>query len=243
MKIGIVGAGKIGGTLARALGGAGHEVALANSRGPETILEVAETVGARAVHAATAIQQSDVVIMSIPFASIPGLAPLYVDAPHETVVIDTSNYFPFRDGTTIDFGGSTESQWVSEVIGRPVVKAWNSVLAGSLATKGTPAGSPQRIALPVAGDEPSARQMGLELMETSGFDALDAGDLAQSWRQEPGTPAYCTDLSLDGLRVALARADRSRKAERRDLLAGQVMAARQDFSNEDILALGRKIYT
>lgn len=243
MHIAIIGAGKIGSTLARKLSDAGHVVRLANSRDPETIKDLAESCGARAMRAGDAVEGADVVITSIPFQVMPSLAAIFEKVAEEVVVIDTSNYFPFRDDdieTLSDY--DTESDWVAAQLGHPVIKAWNSILAGSLATEGRTAGAADRIALPVAGDSDGPKQIALQLVDETGFDAVDAGPLSESWRQQPGTPAYCTDLDADGLRRSLARADRAVAPQRRDELASTVMKSRESFTNADILALGRATY-
>ena len=224
MKIGILGVGHIGKTLARKLSAAGHDVKAANSRGPETIEAEVLSTGARAVTAAQAIEDVDVVILSIPLNRLPTVAPLVAKLPAETVVMDTSNYYPQRDGA-IDAieAGQVESLWVAERLGRPIVKAWNSIYADSFATKGKPAGSPDRIALPVAADRERDRKVGMALVEDTGFDAFDAGTLADSWRQQPGAPCYCTDLTRQELPAALAAAERARLPKRRDLSLSAVM--------------------
>ena len=218
MKIGILGVGHIGKTLARKLSAAGHDVKVANSRGPETIEADALAFGARAVSAAQAVEGVDVVILSIPLNRLPAVAPLIAKVPAETVVMDTSNYYPQRDNK-IDAieAGQVESLWVAEQLGRPVVKAWNSIGSDSFAKKGNPAGIPDRIALPVAADRETDREVGMALVEETGFDAFGAGALAESWRQQPGAPAYCTDLTIEELPAALAAADRARLPRRRDL--------------------------
>ncbi|MGW9049068.1 NADPH-dependent F420 reductase [[Kitasatospora] papulosa] len=150
MKIGILGTGNIGKTLIRRLSAAGHEVKAANSRGPETIEADVLASGGRAVTAAEAVVDIDVVILSIPFASIAQVAPLIAKVPDGTVVLDTSNYFPFRDTEIAAIeAGQPESVWASEQLGRPIVKAWNSIGAESFAHRSRPAGSADRIALPM----------------------------------------------------------------------------------------------
>jgi predicted dinucleotide-binding enzyme len=218
MKIGILGVGHIGKTLALRLNAAGHDVKVANSRGPETIAADVLASGARAVTSAQAVEDMDVMIVSIPLNRLPEVAPLITKVPAETVVIDTSNYYPMRDGR-IDAieAGQVESLWVAEQLGRPVVKAWNSIGSDSFAKKGTPAGSPDRIALPVAADRERDRKVGMALVEDTGFDAFDAGTLAESWRQQPGAPCYCTDLTRKEMPGALAAAERARLPKRRDL--------------------------
>lgn len=218
MKIGILGVGHIGKTLARTLSAAGHDVKVANSRGPETIEPDVLATGARAVSTAEAIENVDVLILSIPLNRLPLIAPLIAGLPDETVIIDTSNYYPMRD-TKIDAieAGQVESLWVVEQLGRPVVKAWNSIGSDSFARKGKPGGSPDRIALSVAADREADRKVGMALVEDTGFDAFDAGTLAESWRQQPGAPCYCTDLTKEELPDALAAAEWSRLPRRRDL--------------------------
>lgn len=218
MKIGILGVGHIGKTLARKLSAAGHDVKVANSRGPETIDADVLACGARAVTAVQTVEDVDVVILSIPLNRIPAAAPLIAKLPAEMVVMDTSNYYPQRD-SKIDAieAGQVESLWVAEQLGRPIVKAWNSIFADSFATKGKPAGSPDRIALPVAADRERDRRVGMQLVEDTGFDAFDAGTLAESWRQQPGAPCYCTDLTRNQLPAALAATERARLPRRRDL--------------------------
>jgi predicted dinucleotide-binding enzyme len=224
MKIGVLGSGHIGKTLVQRLSTAGHDVKVANSRGPDTIERDVLAAGGRAVTAADAVGNVDVVILSIPLHRIPEIAPLLAAVPSGTVVIDTSNYYPMRDGR-IDAieAGLVESVWVAERLGRPVVKAWNAIGSDSFARKGTPAGSPGRIAIPVAADRDEDRRVGMALVEDTGFDAVDAGTLAQSWRQQPGAPGYGTDLARDELPAALAAADRARLPRRRDLAVAAFM--------------------
>jgi 8-hydroxy-5-deazaflavin:NADPH oxidoreductase len=218
MKIGIIGVGHIGKTLALTLSAAGHEVEVANSRGPETIdIEVLST-GAKAATVQQATADKDVIIISIPLNRIPGIASLFAHVPDETVVIDTSNYYPARDNAIDSIeAGQVESLWVQEQLGRPVAKAWNAIGSDSFAKKGRPAGSPDRIAIPIAADREIDRRVTMALVEETGFDAFDAGSLAESWRQQPGAPGYCTDLTLEELPPAIASADKARLPKRRDL--------------------------
>lgn len=218
MKIGILGTGHIGKSLVKKLSGAGHDVKVANSRGPETVEADLLTSGARAVTTQEALADVEVIILSIPMSRIPDVAPLIADVPQETVIIDTSNYYPFRDDRIEAIeAGQVESLWVAEQLNRPIAKAWNAIGSASLATKGKPAGSPGRIALPVAADRERDREVAMTLVEDTGLDAFDAGKLADSWRQQPGAPAYCTDLSLEEMGAALAAAERARLPKRRDL--------------------------
>ncbi|UQN09650.1 NADPH-dependent F420 reductase [Deinococcus sp. QL22] len=242
MNIGIIGAGHIGATLARKLAARGHTVKLANSKGPESIFDLAREVGAVAVTKQEAVQDVDVIILSIPFARHTELGGLFSEVPKDVVVIDTSNYYPFRDGaiTEVD-AGKPEGVWVSEQIGRPVTKAWNAVLAQTLTDRGTAAGTPARIALPVAGDDRQAKATAMQLVDATGFDALDAGALAESWRQQPGTPAYCTELPLDELQVAVTAADQQRAPQNRDALMKTFMTQSAPLTHDGMVTLNRAL--
>lgn len=242
MRIGIIGAGNIGATLARKLAASGHEVKLANSKGPGTIRDLARNAGATAVLKENAVGGVSLIVLAIPFARHPDVASLFNNVPADVVVVDTSNYYPFRDGVIAGVdGGKPESVWVSEQIGRPVVKAWNAALALTLAEKGQPEGASERIAIPVAGDDPKAKATTMELVDATGFDPLDSGSLSDSWRQQPGTPAYCTELTTNELQSALQSADRSRAPGNRDALLGEFMAGGGELTHDEIVARNRTV--
>jgi 8-hydroxy-5-deazaflavin:NADPH oxidoreductase len=216
MKIGIIGAGNIGGTLTRRFTALGHKVFVANSRGPETLADLAAETGATPVTVEQAAQADDVVIVTIPLKNIPSLpAGLFAKTPKNVVVVDTGNYYPQQRDGRIDGieNGLTESRWVEKQLGRPVVKAFNNIYAEHLFKLGRPKGSSGRIALPVAGDDPAAKAVVLRLIDELGFDGVDAGGLDESWRQQPGTPVYATDLDANGAQRALVKATKERKPE------------------------------
>jgi predicted dinucleotide-binding enzyme len=216
MRIGIIGAGNIEGNLTRRLAALGHEVSVANSRGPETLVPLTQETGAKAVSAAEAVHDKDLVVVTIPEKNIPDLpAGLFDGISADVVVIDTGNYYPQqRDGRIDDIeNGMPESRWVERQLGRPVVKAFNNIYAQHLLDHGKPAGTPGRIALPVAGDDPAAKAVVMRLIDELGFDPVDAGGLDESWRQQPDTPVYGTDFDAEGVRRALAEASPERKAE------------------------------
>jgi len=240
MKIAIIGFGQIGKTLVAKLSAAGHEVKVANSRGPETIADEAARLGARAMTAAQAVEGADAVILSVPPTSIAEAAPIIAGLPATTVVIDTSNYYPFRDGaiTALD-DGVPESVWVSDQLGHPIVKAWNAVLSHTLAHNGKPEGAEGRIAVPVAGDDPAGKALTSQLVSATGFDPVDAGSLSESWRQQPGNPAYCTELSAQALKLALAQADAARAGGRRDAIIKALMGRQVPPSHEEVVAANR----
>jgi 8-hydroxy-5-deazaflavin:NADPH oxidoreductase len=213
MKIGIIGAGHIGGTLTRRFRDLGHEVSVANSRGPETLAALAKETGAKAVTVQEAARAGEVVVVTIPEGHIPDLPKdLFAGVPAEVVVVDTGNYYPReRDGRIPEIeAGLAESRWVERQLDRPVVKAFNNIYAQHLLERGRPAGSPGRIALPVAGDDPTAKALVMRLVDQLGFDPIDAGGLDESWRQQPGTPVYTADLDAEGVRRALAQASSKR---------------------------------
>ena len=216
MRIGFIGAGSIGGTLARHLAKLGHQVSIANSRGPKSLTALAAEIGATPVSIVDAAKSGEIVVIAIPTKAVADLPRgLFATLPSSVVVIDTGNYHPeLRDGhiDAID-RGMLDSQWVAQQIGRPVVKAFNNVFATSLLEKGVPRGTTGRIALSVFGDSLDAKAAVLRLVDDLGFDPVDGGDLGNSWRQQPGTPAYCRDLEATALRRALAEADRSRIAQ------------------------------
>ena len=217
MNIGIIGAGMIGKTLARRLAQLGHRIAIANSRGPETLRDLASEVGATAVTALEAARSGEVVVITIPERAVPDLPrDLFVGVPAEVVVIDTGNYYPTRDGRIPAIEqGQPESAWVAGQIGRPVIKAFNNIYFNSLLENGRPKGAPDRIALPVAGDPLEARAKVLRLVDELGFDPVDAGGIEESWRQQPGTPCYTRDNNAVHLKAALAAAVRDRVPEYR----------------------------
>ena len=218
MRIAVLGAGSMGRTLARHLARLGHHVLIANSRGPESLTALAAEVGASPVRLLDAAEAGSIVFLAVPTKAVARLPPeLFANVADGVVVIDIGNYHPeLRDGRidAID-RGMLDSQWVAQQIGRPVIKEFNNILATSLAERGLPKGTTGRIALPVAGDSPDAKATVLRLVDDLGFDPVDGGDLDSSWRQQPGTPAYCRDLGVAALVGALAEADRSRIAEYR----------------------------
>jgi predicted dinucleotide-binding enzyme len=222
MKIGIIGTGNIGSALTRQFTRLGHDVVVANSRGPESLTDLAKETGAKPVQVSEVPRGRDLVVVTIPEGKIPQLPrDLFKDAPRNLIVVDTGNYYPRnRDGKIEGIeNGLTESRWVEQQLGRPVIKVFNNIYAEHLANCGKPPGSPGRIALPVSGDDAKARQVVMDLVNDMGFDPVDAGGLDESWRQQPGTPVYAADFDAEGVRRALAQASPERKPEWRATLA------------------------
>jgi predicted dinucleotide-binding enzyme len=208
----------MGVVFARRFGRLGHRVVLANARGPGSLTVLAAEIGASPVTTVEAVRASDIVILAIPTKAVTDLpGALFANVASEVVVIDIGNYHPeLRDGRIPAIEqGMLDSQWVASKIERPVIKAFNNILAESLFEKGVAKGAAGRIALPVAGDSPEAKAKVFRLVDELGFDPVDAGALSDSWRQQTGAPAYCRDLEAEALRRALAEADRSLIAEYR----------------------------
>lgn len=216
MKIGIVGAGNIGNALARRFHEVGHEISVANSRGLETLIDFARETGSQAVSVEQAARENDVVVLAITPKGIPKLPIGLFDGTAASLpIIDTTNYYPRERDGKIDGieDGLTESAWVENQIGRPVVKAFNMILAADILGGGMPAGSPGRIAVAVADDDPVSKHIVMRLIEEIGFDPIDAGSVSESWRQQPGSPVYCKGLDANGARSALSNANPIRPVE------------------------------
>ncbi|MEU1708925.1 NAD(P)-binding domain-containing protein [Streptomyces sp. NPDC005706] len=216
MKIGIIGAGNIGGNLTRRLTSLGHDVSVANSRGPETLKALAEETGATAVRAEEAAEGAEVVVVTVPLKAVPGLpSGLLSGAAEGVAVIDTGNYYPQeRDGRIagIEDEGLTESRWTERHLGHPVIKAFNGTYAQDILDRPRPAGDPERMALPVAGDDEAAKRTVRGLIDELGFDTVDAGGIDDSWRQQPDTPVYGLRAGAEAVRKALAEASPERPA-------------------------------
>ncbi|WP_408990687.1 NADPH-dependent F420 reductase [Streptomyces caniscabiei] len=217
MKIGIIGAGNIGGNLTRRLTALGHDVSVANSRGPHTLTALAEETGATPVPVAEAARGAEVVVVTVPLKAVPDLpSGLFDEAADGVAVIDTGNYYPRqRDGriAAIEDDGLTESRWTEQHLGHPVVKAFNGTYAQDILDRHRPAGDPDRLALPVAGDDEAAKEKVRSLIDDLGFDTVDAGGLDDSWRQQPDTPVYGLQAGVDAVTKALAEASPERPAD------------------------------
>ena len=222
MEIGIIGSGNIGSTLAGYLTALGHQVFIANSRGPETLSDIAANTGATATTSEQAAGAKDLVIIAIPQKAMVNL-PIDILSSSNAIIVDAGNYYPSRDGSVTEIeNGATDSEWVSKVIGYPVIKAFNNIVASSLASKAVPSGDADRISLSVAGDDAEQKKIVMQLVDEIGFDPIDGGLLSESWRQQPGEPAYCQDLNKEKLNDALQKADISKRAE--NLAAADEMA-------------------
>ena len=209
MQIGLIGSGRIGSTVARLAIAQGHDVVLSNSRGPETLADLVAELGPRASAgtANDAATAGELVVVTIPLHA-------YLDVPPAPlagkIVIDTNNYYPQRDGqiAPLDLGEITSSELLAAHLpASRIVKALNSIEASELASQGLRPGSADRRALPIAGDDPDANKVVGVLIDSFGYDVVDAGPLAEGRRFEPGTPAYGPRFTESGLRAALAAVD------------------------------------
>jgi 8-hydroxy-5-deazaflavin:NADPH oxidoreductase len=215
--IGFIGSGNIGGTVARLAAAAGYRVVLSNSRGPQTLQDLAAEIGplASAGTAEQAAEQGDIVVVAIPLRA-------YRDVPAASLagkaVIDANNYYPQRDGhvSELDARSVTSSELLQRHLpGAGVVKAFNNIYYRHLRALARPQGAPDRSALLIAADDPHARTAVTEFLDAIGYDAVESGTLAQSWRQEPGSAAYGgvygpfdneagTPVGADALRTRIA---------------------------------------
>ncbi|MDX3383293.1 NAD(P)-binding domain-containing protein [Streptomyces niveiscabiei] len=190
--LGLIGSGNIGTAVARLAVAAGWNVVLSNSRGPETLAGLVADLGekARAATPAQAARAGDLVVATVPLYAYDKLP---VDALDGKTVLDTLNYYPARDGQLpeLDANDLTSSALVQRQLpGSRVVKVFNNIGAHQLVTLARPAGAPDRSALPIAGDDPGAKKETADLLDALGWDAVDVGSLAESWRVEPESPVY-----------------------------------------------------
>jgi predicted dinucleotide-binding enzyme len=210
--IGFIGAGNIGSQLARLAVRNGYGVVLSNSRGPETLAGLVAELGpnARAGSPEDAASAGDIAVVTVPLRALQSLP---TDALDGKTVIDTNNYYPQRDGhiAELDDESTTTAELLqSRIPGASVVKAVNHIGARDLTTDGSPAGTPDRRALIVAGDDEAAKATVTALLDEFGFDAVDLGPLAEGWRIQRDTPGYGKRLNADELRSAVAAARRYR---------------------------------
>jgi 8-hydroxy-5-deazaflavin:NADPH oxidoreductase len=244
MRIGIIGTGAIGGTLAKKLVTAGHQIKITNTRQPQDLAAIAKELGATPATIQEVVKDVAVVIVSVPTRAIQELPrDLFNHVPHDVIIVDTGNYYPFRDGEIEELkGGKVESVWVAEQLGRPVIKAFNNLLAHTLINAGKAAGEEERIALAVAGDDEAAKKVVAHLINDVGFDAVDAGSLSESWRYQPGTPAYCTELNIEELQGALGEGNKESAATIRDLGITKFMERATPPSHEEMIAINRSLF-
>lgn len=246
MRFGIIGAGTIGTIISKKLVENGHDVKIADARGIER-LEGKELAGTP-VSVEDVMKNIEVLIISLPLKALPSIQNIINQAGEEVIIVDTSNYYPYRDGKIEEIeNGMVESVWVSNQLGRPIIKAFNNLLAHTLENKGTSEGTSGRIAITIAGNDLSQKQVIMDIANELGFDTVDSGSLSDSWRQQPGTPAYCTELTKDELTKALKKANKEKAPLLRDksmerfaeLLSGKKEV---ELSHKDFVNINREIY-
>ncbi|AVQ32993.1 3-hydroxyisobutyrate dehydrogenase [Staphylococcus muscae] len=238
MKFGIIGAGPIGATLSHKLHGTGHAVKVADVRSVDHLKN--KDFSGQAVPVEEVVKDIDVLILSLPLFVIENLKPIIDQLEKDVIVVDTSNYYPFRDPQVKEIEeGMPESVWVSKQIGRDVVKAFNSQLAYTLAERGKAEHEPGRIGMAVSGNDADQKATVMQIVNEVGFDPVDNGTLENSWRHHPGTPAYCTELSQGDLRDALERADKDAAPKQRDEVGKHF---KPGMTHDDVVQLNRQLY-
>ena len=242
MRFGIIGAGTIGSILSKKLVDNGHDVKIADALGIER-LEGKEFAGTP-VPVEDAITNIEILILSLPSKAMPSIRNIIDQVGEEVIIVDTSNYYPFRDDKIEEIeNGMVESVWVSNQLGRPTIKAFNNLLAYTLKNEGTPEGTIGRIAMAIAGNDVSQKQIIMDVVNHLGFDTVDGGSLSDSWRQQPGTPAYCTELTKEELTKALKKANKEKAPFLRDKVIEKFSDPNLNpLSNKDIVNMNREIY-
>jgi predicted dinucleotide-binding enzyme len=208
MKIGIIGAGFVSQGVAKLCLSHGHEVMLSNSRGPDSLVDLAQQLGCVTGTPEQAAEFGQIVLLAIPFKACQTLPPALLK---DKIVIDANNYYPNRDGAfaVLDQYSTTTSELIAAHLPHStIVKAFSSILARELVDDARPAGTPGRRALPIAGNDQAANDVVARLIEQIGYDVVDTGALAESWRFERGMPCYCQRLDRAELKLALAQAKR-----------------------------------
>lgn len=244
MKIGIIGTGAIGGTIAKKMAAAGHQVKINNTSGKDQLNARAQELGVTAADQKEVVKDVDVIILAIPTIAIPKLPKdLFADVPEKVIVVDTSNYYPFRDADIEEIkNGKVESIWVFEQLGRTVIKAFNNLLAETLISGGKAAGAQDRIAMAIAGNDAEAKKVIATLVDQAGYDGVDAGPLSESWRHQPGTPAYCTELNATALKQALADGVKDDAPILRDKAIALLSAMSRYPSHPEVVKFNRALF-
>ena len=247
MNISIIGTGAVGGAIAKKLAKSGHQVKIANSQGKGSLEAFAQEIGAEAYNVENITSDStDVLILSIPIGAIPKLPKsVFENLPKNSIIIDTSNYYPEIKDAKIEAidNGKVESVWVSEQIGRPIIKTFNNLLASSLAEKGKPKGNAGRLAMQVAGDDEKQKKIVEQLVDECGFDAFDNGDLANSWTQQPTSAGYCCDYTVEELREIKNKSSQTPQSvvkNRFETTMNFATLTSGDFSVDNIILVNRK---
>lgn len=224
--------------LQKKLSIAGHEVKVNNTDEFDALKTKAEELGVLPSTIQDVVKDFDVVILSVPTIAISSLPKdLFKEVSSDVIVVDTSNYYPFRDGEIEELkAGKVESVWVSEQIGRPVVKAFNNLLAQSLASENS------TIAMAISGNDEKAKTITSGLVKDAGFDFVDAGNLENSWKHQPGKQAYCTELNASELNKALENADQKAASQIRDNAISELFKLTVPPTNDEVVQFNRNLF-
>jgi len=241
MKIGIIGAGNVGFALAKSLTRIGHNVKVANSRGQDSLKKFGQETGASGVGIEVIAIDVDLLILAIPLSSVLNLPmSLKSSLSKAVIVVDAGNYIPQRDGRIAGIeNGLPETKWVAAQLGHSVIKAFNNIIASNILTNHIDRQAKDRIALPLAGDDPESLKIVIKLVEELGFTGFNAGNLSESWRWQPGQPAYCTNPSISELPKLLARADITKAPLNRDKAMKLMARLTPDYPSEDLVRISR----
>ena len=246
MEIGIIGVGAIGGTIAKKLVKAEHNVKVANSRGKDAVKEFADEIGAEPSDLSEISDDVDVLILSVPYTAIANMPEsVFTKLSDDAIVVDTGNFYPeMRDDPIEGLGnGEVESLWLSKQIKRPVIKAFNTLLAYSLSEMGTGKGEDGRLAMQVAGDSQSQKEVVMNLVDECGFDAYDSGTLAESWKMQPTSAGYCCDYTaqeLDDIKEKSKQTPQSVAQNRKYVMGNFEELTGGDYSHENTVRINRK---
>jgi len=240
-NIGVIGSGSEGSALIRRLCKLhdGQNICVSHAGSPEELKPLESECGVKPKETTEVVKNADLVFLCIPMKDVHHLPKgLFNNCTMDCIIVDTCNYYPHRDGRIKELDdGMPESQYVSQNIGKPVIKAFNNILAKALEE-----GMDGKVCLPVSGDDSRGKTKVIKLIETMGFDAYDAGSLHQSWRQQPGSPAYCTNLDRAGLQRALEQANKEKMPELREQAYQKMKASDRQLDWRSIVELLRETY-
>jgi predicted dinucleotide-binding enzyme len=218
---------------------------MTHEKGAEDLTGLANETGAKPVEMREIVKDVDFLFLCVPMKAIKDLPrEIFAQCSRDTVIVDCCNYYPSRDGSIPRLEeGIAESVWVKNHIGHDVVKAFNAILAKALEEAGRPKGSEDRIAIPVSGDDANARKKVAKLIEDLGFDAVEVpGGLDESWKQQPGSPAYCTNLDTKHLQIAVSKVKREDLPKARDEAFEKMRSSGKELDWKSLVKMLREVY-
>lgn len=219
---------------------------VSNSRGKDAVKEFADEIGAEPSDMNEISEDVDVLIISIPYGAVSSLPEsMFEKLPQDAIIIDTGNYYPeMRDAQIEGLGnGEAESLWLSNLINKPVVKAFNTLLAHSLSELGCEKGQNGRLAMQVAADDETQKKIAMDLVDQCGFDSYDAGNLKDSWKMQPGSAGYCCDYTIDELKEIKEKSTQTPQSvakNRAKIMGNFADLTGGDFSHENVISVNRK---